>query len=86
MSKKIPVSNLLGKKHKGMKVSASGVLGRIRDGWKVDNGLRFMSGEIMKHLEEAAERFYEGDPTGCDEFFQLYCLDEKRIEPIEEES
>lgn len=63
--------------HTGMKISASGVLGRIRDG-RYYNGLDFGCGEMLRHLEEMAARFYAGDIQAVDEFLQLYDLGEQR--------
>lgn len=68
---------LLGPKHQGMRVSAEGVLGRIRDGRDIE-GHRFMAGEMLRHLEELASRYYAGDVLAVDEFLQLYCLDDAR--------
>jgi hypothetical protein len=68
---------LLGPKHQGMRVSAEGVLGRIRDGRDVE-GHRFMASEMLRHLEELATRYYAGDALVVDEFLQLYCLDATR--------
>lgn len=70
-------STPLAKKHKGMRVSANGVMGRIRDG-SSDSGVRHMCGVMLKHLEEMAARYYAGDLAAVDEFLQLYCLDERR--------
>lgn len=67
----------LAKKHKGMKISASGILGRIK---YVDPGLRYGCGTMLTHLEQMAERFYHGDLKSVDEFLQLYGLDEHRPE------
>ena len=71
-------NDLLGPKHQGCRISAPGILGRIRDGWKLDNGMRYATGEMLKHMEETAKRFYAGDAKAIDEFLQLYCLDETR--------
>lgn len=68
---------LLAPKHTGMKISAHGVLGRIRDG-RYYKELNFGCGEMLRHLEEMAERFYSGDVTAVDEFLQLYDLAEHR--------
>lgn len=73
------LGGLLATKHTGMKISAHGVLGRIRDGRYYD-GLNYGCGEMLRHLEEMAERFYSGDPKAVDEFLQLYDLDERRPE------
>jgi len=62
----------LGAKHSGMKISASGVLNRVTGTSK------FGAQEMLRHLNEMADRFYGGDMTVVDEFLQLYCLDDKR--------
>ena len=68
---------LLAPKHTGMKISAEGMLGRIRDGRYYD-GLNYGCGVMLGHLEEMARRFYSGDVKVVDEFLQLYDLDEHR--------
>ena len=72
------MNNLLGEKHKGLRISASGLLDRIAKGKKVDTGDRFMLGELLRHMEEIGTRYYSGDIRVVDEFLQLYCLDRKR--------
>ena len=67
----------LADKHHGMRVSASGILGRIRDG-RYFRELDFGCGELLRHLEEMSTRFYEGDIKAVDEFLQMYCLDKNR--------
>lgn len=77
---------LLAKKHEGMKISADGILGRIRDG-RHHKQLNYACGVMLCHLEEMASRFYAGDLSAVDEFLQLYCLDDSRPEctcPAEE--
>lgn len=37
-----------------------------------------MAGEMLRHLEELATRYYAGDALVVDEFLQLYCLDATR--------
>ena len=73
------LGDLLAPKHTGMKISAHGVLGRIRDG-RYYKELNFGCGEMLRHLEEMAARFYTGDAKSVDEFLQLYDLDEQRPE------
>ncbi len=73
------LGGLLAPKHTGMKISAHGVLGRIRDG-RYYKELNFGCGEMLRHLEEMAARFYSGDAKAVDEFLQLYDLDEQRPE------
>jgi hypothetical protein len=68
----------LAEKHTGMRVSVAGLLGRIQDSGKIDNGQRYMIGEMVKNLKLAAENFYQGNISTLDEFFQLYALDENR--------
>lgn len=70
-------AEFLADRHNGTTISASGVLGRIRDG-RYYEGLKFGCGEMLRHLEEMATRFYSGDVKAVDEFLQLYNLDEKR--------
>ena len=70
---------LLAQKHTGMRVSAHGVLGRIRDG-RYYKELNFGCGEMLRQMEEMAARFYSGDVKAVDEFLQLYDLDEQRPE------
>ena len=76
----IELGGLVSSKHTGMRISAHAVLGRIRDG-RYQSGLNFPCGEMLRHLEEMAERFYSGDPTAVDEFLQLYDLDDRRPMP-----
>ena len=75
--------NLLGPKHIGSRISAAGILGRIRDGLYYKE-LNFACGEMLRHLNEMAVRFYSGDPTAVDEFLQLYDLDQLRPETNKE--
>lgn len=74
--------NMLAPKHTGMKVSAEGMLGRIRDGWAVDESLRYTCGELLDHLKQLGQRFYAGDVKVVDEFLQLYSLDDNRPKPL----
>ena len=66
-----PVATLA-PKHQGMCISARGLLSRV--GGHLKGGPR----EMLKHLDEMADRYYAGDIAAVDEFLQLYCLDEKR--------
>ena len=68
----------------GMKISAHGVLGRIRDG-RYYKGLDFFCGEMLRHLEQLAVLFYAGDIQAVDEFLQLYDLAEHRPAPPNEQ-
>lgn len=76
----VGLTDLLGATHEGMRISASGILGRIRDGRYWD-GLNYGCGVMLGHLEQMAARFYAGDPAAVDEFLQLYDLDEARPRP-----
>jgi Lar family restriction alleviation protein len=64
--------------HQGMKISAEGLLGRIRDGQRPDSSQRWGVGEMLIHLRQMAGQFYSGDISAVDEFLQLYCLDGSR--------
>lgn len=64
----------LAPKHQGMRISAAGMLNRV------GGRLQFGAREMLKHLEEMADRYYAGDIAVVDEFLQMYCLDEKRPE------
>lgn len=75
-------AEFLAPKHNGFRIDAAGVLGRIRDGSR-GKDLNYMCGEMLRHLEEMATRYYAGDVQIVDEFLQLYCLDNAR--PIEGE-
>ena len=61
-----------------MRVSASGLLGRIADGHKVEKGHRYMVGELLKHLQQVGLEYYTGNAGIVDEFLQCYCLDANR--------
>ena len=74
-------AELLAPKHNGSKISAHGVLGRIRDG-RYYKELNFACGEMLRHLEEMATRYYAGDVQVVDEFLQLYDLAEHRPEAL----
>jgi hypothetical protein len=73
--------DLLGPKHVGMRISASGVIRNAmdamanREGCEVD---RFMLSELERHLCELGIRFYSGNVMVVDEFLQLYALDQTR--------
>jgi len=73
----VVIRDLLAETHNGMKISAHGILGRIRDG-RHFRELNYGCGEMLRHLEEMAARFYSGDVKAVDEFLQLYDLAEKR--------
>lgn len=72
---------LLGPKHAGMRVSASGLLSRIARGDRPDAGVRYMVAEMLKHLERLGRDYYDGKPLIVDEFLQCYCLDGNRPNP-----
>ena len=71
-------AELLGPKHKGMRVSCSGLLGRIARGGRCAKGERYMLGELLKHLEQVGREYYAGNVTFVDEFLQCYCLTDHR--------
>lgn len=70
----IEIDELLADKHTGMKVDATGLLGSKRR----SSFDAYMREQMLKHLEQMADRFYAGDVSAVDEFLQLYCLDDKR--------
>ena len=77
---------ILAETHRGMRVSAEGLLGRIRDGATLrgeeqESGTRYTVGELLRHLEEVGQRYYAGDIAVVDEFLQLYCLAADRPAP-----
>jgi hypothetical protein len=72
----------LAPKHTGMRVSASGILGRIAKGWGVDGSLRYGCEGMLEHLRELSRRYYAGDVAAVDEFLQIYCLDEGRAAAV----
>lgn len=78
-SQNVGCSALLGATHTGMKISASGILGRIATG-RYHSGLNYGCEVMLGHLQQMADRFYAGDAQAVDEFLQLYCLDDKRPE------
>lgn len=54
-----PAASLLGQKHTGSRISAHGILGRIKDR-RYHSGLDWACGEMLRSLEEMAQRFYSG--------------------------
>lgn len=68
----LPPAVPLADKHHGMRISAGGVLRRVK------GDLKFGAITLLEHLEQMAELFYSGDLTAVDTFLQLYDLDEKR--------
>jgi len=73
----VALNSLLGATHNGMRISAEGLLGRIRDG-RYYRELNYGCGVMLEHLEQMATRFYAGDAKAVDEFLQLYDLDDAR--------
>lgn len=71
----------LGPKHKGMRISADGLLGRLENGKRADRMDRWMLGQLLKHMQELGRRYYSGDMRATDEFLQLYCCDDLRPSP-----
>jgi hypothetical protein len=73
------MSVILADKHTGMRISASGLLLRVK------GDLRFGAQSMLGHLQEMSDRFYAGDIKAVDEFLQLYCLDKNRPESCTEQ-
>ena len=70
--------------HPGMKVSLHGVISRLPGaGPQMRKGYNGMLAEMYENLKELATRFYDGDHKAVDEFLQLYCLDLKRLKPVD---
>jgi hypothetical protein len=63
------MSVVFSEEHKGMRVSASGILGPRNS--KAD---KFMRQELLGHLKTVAKQYYAGNTAIVDEFLQLYCL------------
>ncbi len=70
---------MLTETHTGMRISAEGVLGRVR------GQLKFGAQEMLKHLEAMAESFYSGNVKAVDQFLQTWDLDDKRPQPPAQE-
>lgn len=70
--------DLLGPKRTDMKVSASGLLGRIANGWEVDENMKCVLGEMLSEMQEMADTFYAGSTIIVDQFLQKYNLDRNR--------
>lgn len=62
--------------HKGMLVSASGILKRKES----NKGLRYMREQMFEHLQTLATHYYAGNLAVVDEFLQLYCLGQEARE------
>ena len=71
------MTKFLAPKRNGFRISAGGVLRRIQNGNRGAE-LNYACGEMLRHLEEMATRYYAGDVQVVDEFLQLYCLDDAR--------
>ena len=74
---------LLAKRHTGMKISCSGLLGRLANGQRMRSDHRRALGEMLEHLEAMAKGYYEGNVTVVDEFLQLSNLGQSERESIE---
>ncbi|MGP4843358.1 hypothetical protein ACTXGQ_04435 [Marinobacter sp. 1Y8] len=66
---------MLTDKHTGMRISAEGVLGRVR------GQLKYGAQEMLKQLEAMADSFYSGNAKAVDQFLQTWDLDDKRPTP-----
>jgi len=73
----IPAAVLLGHKHEGMRVSATGLLRNVAAA-RIGKLYQGCLVELAEHLVELGDRFYAGDVKVVDEFLQLYALDRKR--------
>lgn len=71
------VAALLGPKHDGMRVSATGMLRNVAAA-RIGQLYKSCLLELSEHLVELGDRFYSGDVKVVDEFLQFYALDRKR--------
>lgn len=68
---------LLAKKHEGMRVDYSGLLGQCQRALrnKGESANAEMLRQLQCHLKELGERWYAGDTDVVDEILQLYCIE-----------
>ncbi|HET7155910.1 MAG TPA: hypothetical protein VFI87_11145 [Hyphomicrobiaceae bacterium] len=69
--------SLLAKKHEGMRVDYSGLLGQCQRALrhKGESANAEMLRQLQCHLKELGERWYGGDTDVVDEILQLYCIE-----------
>lgn len=68
---------LLAKKHEGMRVDYSGLLGQCQRalGNRGESANAEMLRQLKDHLQELGRRWYAGDTAVVDEILQLYCIE-----------
>lgn len=79
---------LLAKKHTGMMVDYTGMIGQAREALKHGErspAIAEMLSQLARHLKELGEGWYSGDTAVVDEFLQLYCVEDDARRRIEGE-
>lgn len=77
---------LLAKKHTGMMVDYTGLIGQSANALVAGEREPAMAGmlrQLQDHLTQLGQRWYAGDTAVVDEFLQLYCIEggaRRRIE------
>lgn len=68
---------LLAKKHEGMCVDYSGLLGQCQRALRNcgESANAEMLRQFQGHMKELGERWYAGDTASVDEILQLYCVE-----------
>lgn len=68
---------LLAKKHEGMRVDYSGLLGQCQRALRSrgEGAHAEMLRQLQGHLKELGQRWYAGDTAVVDEILQLYCIE-----------
>lgn len=77
---------LLAKKHTGMMVDYTGLIGQARSALKHGErspALAEMLNQLARHIKELGEGWYSGDTAVVDEFLQLYCVEDDARRRIE---
>ena len=79
----VPVRAFPDRQGNGMRVSAAGLISQVAGCVKKSDkfGHAWTLEQLLKHLQELGDRYYEGDESVVDEFLQLYSLDRKRQKP-----
>ena len=77
---------LLAKKHTGMMVDYTGLIGQARSALKHGErspALAEMLNQLARHIKKLGEGWYSGDTAVVDEFLQLYCVEDDARRRIE---
>lgn len=74
---------LLAKKHTGMRVDYSGLLGQCQRALAHGHSANAeMLRQLQGHLKELGQRWYAGDTAVVDEILQLYCIEKDAREAL----